>query len=244
MILQCSTCNTKYLIADSFFVGGQRKVRCAKCKAEWIASLPNNIDVVEAAPKPVEEQKPEAEFSDVLKKENDIQNNANESPKVSAQDHKINLPAVINESVYPKWLIAFMAAALIVSWMFIGIILQRDYIVKTFPSTQEVYSVLGLVVKPAWDGLVFEDISPEMQYQDNRNKLVVSGTIYNSTKELKNVPLVKIEAIGANDNILGTWTVPLSISSVSSLSRVTFKEFLDFNYSFPIENVRIDFTEK
>ncbi|MCL2473833.1 MAG: zinc-ribbon domain-containing protein [Alphaproteobacteria bacterium] len=241
MILQCSACNTKYLIADSFFTGGQRKVRCAKCKAEWIATLPNNIDVVETAPNP------DIEFSDVLKKENDSlaeNNNESESPKVSSESRKINLPAVIDENVYPKWLIAFMAVALIASWIFIGIILERDSIVKTLPETQEFYSVLGIAAKPAWDGLVFEDIFPEISYQDGTSKLVVSGKIYNSTEDFKDVPNVRIEALGLNDNVIKSWTMPLSVSSVGGLSREAFKEVLDFNSSFSIENVRIDFVEE
>ncbi|MDD4616229.1 MAG: zinc-ribbon domain-containing protein [Alphaproteobacteria bacterium] len=241
MILECPTCRTRYLVQIGLFAQGGRKVRCARCKNEWHASLPTSVDVI--APPP-EIQIPEAPLSPAdqlrrLERESKaarpseaVVRNLPDIPGFMAQP-SVNLPAVIKKERFADKAVFFVAAGVLLAALWMGSAVGRVFVGAAHTSEEA-----------PWKGLVFRDVKSELKYDSGTMKLFVDGAIYNETEKKKAIPDIRAKALGPDRRTVQSWQVDSPAPELEPGKSVPFHTEVSTPMERTIEDVSLDFVAR
>jgi predicted Zn finger-like uncharacterized protein len=239
MILECTACHARYLVPIGLFAQGGRVVRCARCKNQWHATLPTNVDIF----------LPLAPDEDASMKTPIEPHTAAASAAASTfaaagemlHDFTANLPAVVTDR---HWLplalkivggvIAFLV---LVAWP----VLDRQQIVEVMPDLRELYEFVGLHITHSGNGLIFGEVKSEIKYDAGTMRLNVDGVIHNTTAEAKLVPDIMARAIGPDKHIIQSWWVAAPAATVDAGGDVPFHTEVNTPMQHTIEDVYLEF---
>jgi predicted Zn finger-like uncharacterized protein len=286
MILECPSCHARYMVPNGLFAAGTRQVRCARCKHEWQAKTPNNIDVVlppapvvvappppppkaEAPPPPpkveeasrppppvppkLEKSPPPMKKPDAAKpapeKKPEEKPAASEAPAQHAAEDTTpkfitNLPVIIKKINWKKNAAKAAAGFAIIFVLLAWPVLDREPIVKAFPSLRGFYESFGLSIPKTGAGLIFDKVSSELRYDSGTMKLFVDGVIHNSTSETQFIPDIKAAARGADQSVIQSWWVDAPAVTIPGGGEVPFHTEIGATTQRTIEDVYLEFTAR
>jgi predicted Zn finger-like uncharacterized protein len=234
MILECPSCGARYLVQIGLFAQGGRKVRCARCKNEWHVKLPSSVDVIVSSPDyaPITADAPDPP-----------------SPTLSSRPPPLNrptpnLPAVIEKRVFTKGSWILMGLAFLAALLVMGSIWGRQSIVRALPGLRGSYSAVGLSIVPEWEGLIFDEVKSELKYDSGTMRLFVDGVLRNASEEMKKVPDIKAQALGADKSVIQSWLVDAPTATIEPWGMVPFHTDVATPMERTIEDVYLEFTPR
>lgn len=192
MILQCPSCNARFLVPDAAMPPEGRTVKCGRCAHQWHAELPKSeepaldvsirfgsdteaVDIVEQAARAVEvaqeivataEKPPEPEPKPV-------------APKKQPPAKPWNIPKM-------PFMVATPALALL--WIVLAFMGHYPSWIAN-PTLASVYGKFGIHTT---EGIVFEDMTMERQKTEGKTKYILSGSIANHASAERMVPTVRV----------------------------------------------------
>ncbi|MDR3424719.1 MAG: zinc-ribbon domain-containing protein [Alphaproteobacteria bacterium] len=241
--MECPSCRTRYLVQIGLFAQGGRQVRCARCKHEWHAALPTNIDVVlpseDFTPIPAALQKGQAAPAAPFFKPSTRPEA--ETPQAPPPDEPAHLPVVIKSRKWGKNLLKIAGwvalAAALLAWP----MLDRQPIVKALPALRGFYDSVGLSVPPSWDGLRFDQVKSDLRYDSGTMKLYVDGVIHNTTSEVQLIPDIRAQALGPDQKVIQSWQVDAPAATIAPEGDVPFHTEVATAMEHTIEDVKLEF---
>ena len=241
MILECPSCHARYMVPIGLFALGGRQVRCARCKRQWMATLPNNVDVFASAPASPPSPTPHSLPPGVVERGGAALHAAMDVASDLAATVSHNLPAVITDGTLKRKIAKFagfgLLALVLVAWP----IWDRDPIVKVFPSLRGFYEALGLYIQHSGKGLVFNEVKSEIKYDSGVMRLYVDGVIHNTTTEAQLIPDIKARALGPDQRIIQSWWVSAPAANVAAESDVPFHTEIAISMQRTIADVYLEF---
>jgi hypothetical protein len=222
------------MVPIGLLASGGRKVRCARCKYEWHATLPANVDVFI----PLPAMPPEKAFSPIPPP---IPPTSESAPKPGAPPLIANLPAVINRQNWKRIILQLVAAILLLMAAVAWPILDRGPIVKAIPALRGFYESLGFEFKQTGQGLLFTQVKSELKYDSGTMRLYVDGVIHNDTGETQLVPDIKARAIGPDQRVIQSWWFSAPAATVAAGSDLPFHTEVLAPMKYTIENVSLQF---
>jgi predicted Zn finger-like uncharacterized protein len=120
--ITCPTCSAEYDVPGTLAAG--RSVKCARCGNKW-APVPLPEPIVEAVPEPVPEPPPQPPPHTAL----------------------VPVPAPKPSSRLPL-LLAWIGSAVVILALLAAAFVLRDPIMRGWPPSIRVYSLLGLTARP------------------------------------------------------------------------------------------------
>lgn len=176
MILECPSCQNRYLVDPRALGAKGRMVRCAKCKYEWYAEPPR--------------QQPDA---DVLGAEQAaaLQQEAPPIPEGSS------VPAVMQERRAVgawKWALAASAVFCFVS----AAVYFQGHILRAAPMLESAYAAMGLYNAEGvvLAGLEYQRAPGEKNLRDQHT---FTGNLVNTSTEARRLPRMVITLLGKDD---------------------------------------------
>ncbi len=208
MILECTSCATRFLVPDAALQGGGRKVRCGGCGHVWFQEPPQNeataasIDDDQAAGDPMAASAaaamPAASAASPDGEAGDAQAAA------LAAEATARLPAV-HRFGPPGW-VPWAAAAMLL--LMVGAVLYaaRTTIVEQWPTTRRVYAAVGLMSANPWAGLEIRELRSTWRDTPDGTILVIEGDLINIGEGGRDAPHIRVALHSANDQELASWT--------------------------------------
>lgn len=215
MILQCPSCNTRFLVNSSLIPAEGRDVKCAKCAHQWFvegeppaadyAAMPRATDPV-IEPEPTHfmqarlgDDHPEAFNDDDLEYAFEDEKPEPEPSPVSDDDYVYrsapSVPAIAEPVAKSLMPLAMAACVLFVVAVISGLFAFREALA---PSLSGVYAMLGM---PSTEGLALADVQVRERPSRSRVRYVVEGAIVNESKEERQVPILRVGLADKN----GEW---------------------------------------
>lgn len=173
MILECPSCENRYLVDPRALGAKGRTVRCAKCKHEWFANPPS--------------QQPDA---DVLGAEQAaaLQQDVPPIPEGSS------VPAVMQESrTSTGWKWGMAASA--VFCLLCAAVFFHGPILRALPVLGPVYGMVGIYSS---EGVVLAGLEYQRAPSENslRDKHTFTGNLVNTSTEPRRIPRMVITLLG------------------------------------------------
>ena len=226
MILQCPSCDARFLVNDALIPLEGRDVRCGRCKHSWFVT-PNPIPmegVVPATPAPKEASPVFADFDHAL--ENASADEAEDMALSASRDTQLPViqakPFAWKKALLPTAGLAFVTLVLAVfahypAW-------------KNAPVLSGVYGMLGYTDT---EGLAFADITLVREEADDKTRFVVSGNILNQRDETILLPEVRVSLLDKEGEIM--WSRSYEVNKNLSANDI---------YPFRIPNAETAFGDK
>jgi len=235
MILECPSCRARYLVQIGLFAQGGRQVRCVRCKHQWHARLPTNIDVF--LPPPTPPMPPMPEIPAAV--------GATPVPETP------NLPAVIDQGYLAFWrklnpkikraLYRAVQIIIVLTLASLWPIIDREKIVKVIPSLRATYQGFGFSFAHSGQGLEFDKVKSEIKYDGGTMRLFVDGVIRNTTAEMQFVPNIKARALGPDGDTIQSWWVASPSPTLAAGDEIPFHTEVNTPMSRTIENLYLEF---
>jgi predicted Zn finger-like uncharacterized protein len=206
MILNCPACKTRYLVAPSALGPTGRTVRCAKCGQSWF----------ELPPPP-----PRPGLGDELPRRSlpIYESIPNTRPLPSGS----NLPALVRPRRNREELLRWMLFAAVLLAALATLAAFRDPIVRGWPASARLYSVLGLGAPMAKPPLFnVRNLKSERVVEAGRSVLKVSGEVVNLGASAAPAPRVRLALRDREARELDTWTEVLAIQELAPGQSVHF----------------------
>ncbi|WP_293860217.1 zinc-ribbon domain-containing protein [uncultured Alsobacter sp.] len=236
MLIVCPSCASSYsLTAEQ--LGAGRKLRCAACRHQWLATpedaLPEPGDgpvpVVAAATEPAPEI-----AAEVLSHREDM----GQEPIVAAEPApvKTKKPPRARRAPFPraqlKQRLAALAtrirrvppaaAAVIALVVLAGLaVAQRKAIVRVMPQTARLFAAIGLPVNLR--GLTIEGVKSELVADAAQTILVVEGTVRAVASGNVEVPPLQLSIRGADGQEVYSWTAEAGNSALRQGETAPFR---------------------
>ena len=202
MIICCPQCHTRYEIDTALIPLAGRRMRCAKCGEIWRAYLQELSNFAEATAQPVD--------------------TATEKPSAATSQ-----PATILRGL--KYLIVTLlilgALAGLGAACFSAAYNHRCRLAERFPLLEPLVRKMSPHCPFLGQGFEFKDIS-FFEYDDPADqvhKMDVSGKISNLTDRRMSLPLLRIELLDSEGNILQKVNQALGTESIEAGSTCKFK---------------------
>ena len=241
MILECPSCRAKYLVHIGLLAQGGRQVRCARCKNEWLATLPTTIDVFEAPPESVPEIAPEVK-ADVASEPNpSAEPSSADKGNASSESAAPQLPALIESKGWLHNTKLVVLGVILIIGSLLWPILDREPIVKAIPELRGFYNALHLYIKRSGEGLVFDQVQSDLRYDGGTMWLHIDGVIRNDTSELQLIPNIKARALGPDRHIIQSWWVEAPAATIDAGGQVPFHTQIAAPMQRTIESVYLEF---
>jgi len=96
-------------------------------------------------------------------------------------------------------------------------------IIKAIPAAEPLYEMVGLGLAPLGEGLELKVKKSSFETIDDKNYLVVVGSIKNITEDIKNVPLLRISLYNTENEIVQTLDLPSKRNKLEPGRRSSFK---------------------
>lgn len=227
MLIVCPSCASSYsLTAEQ--LGAGRKLRCASCRHQWLATPEDALPEPGDGPVPVVTTQPEPipEIAAEVSSRRDESGEAMAQPSPPASPAKPAKAAKARRGLRPglpmKERVASLvakarkvppaAAALIALLVLVGVaVTQRKPIVKLMPQTARLFAAIGLPVNLR--GLAIEGVKSELVADAAQTILVVEGTVRAIASGTTEVPPLQLSVRGADGQEVYSWTAePASMS--------------------------------
>jgi predicted Zn finger-like uncharacterized protein len=189
IILECYQCSTQFKISPSLLGSQGRKVRCTRCKHEWIAKAPRE-DIQTSPLNPEDTQPILPETSSSLMAE-------------SAKKEKLFYSAPLETKS------TFLSSVFVTLVMLVGIpsflYLGRYKIVEFIPHMRPIYHRLGLDVGEDLKALSLGNLTYTQALQNGISTIIVRGQLTNTTNKIVKTPNILISLHGTGDCPTLTW---------------------------------------
>lgn len=214
MILNCPSCESRFLVDNSLIPEGGREVRCANCGHQWwvrpeadAAELPAKdaekaINFEEGSPiDPDETEEVEAFNTD-----SDADAEYPEDRDVPPVDVDLDALSIgggptsgdlaqdtTERSIKP---LIYASGMLLICALIASLFVMRSTLQ---PSLGFIYNLLGM---PTTEGLVLADV--EMRERPSRTKAryIIEGKILNQSDEVRQIPILRVSIIDKQGNVM------------------------------------------
>lgn len=243
MIIVCPQCESRYAIGEDHLLDAGRQVRCARCRAEWIAypaeddgdPTGDSSTPAEAEPAGVEIlEEEEAPGAVILHGVPDIEargrarmvgDGAPESIEEIAARTKAPLRATAVPRrrrlrlppIRPLVIVLGLAAS-------VACVTLRAQVVNVLPATASLYALLGLPVNLR--GLAFESVATSRATEGDAPVLVIDGSIRNVVGRAQPVPRLRFAISDEKKVEVYSWTIVPARSVLESGDAMPFKSRL------------------
>lgn len=218
MILTCPACNTRFLVPDAAFIGRTvRRVRCGKCRHEWMADAPATADFASMLQQATPELTPAAEIA----------------PKPIPQGS--NLPVKIRR----RWLQDLKAKNRTSALVALGLMLLLVALAGIAPAALTwLGSIINATQAPR---LTIENVTTRYVTQTAAAaeagatvpdalgnatptgwSLVVEGTIKNQSNDDETVPPLRVMTKDAKGALLGTYRPSVQLQTLPPHGETSF----------------------
>ena len=206
MILECTECNSRYLVPDSAIGADGRTVRCANCKHSWFQP-PAVSEVMERARERQAEARRPA-VADAVAAAPEIAIGPAPAGNYAA--------STITPRRNParRWTAIALAA---------GIAMMLAVVALLWSGQAGLASQLGLPVAAQATPLLFADKKIDRRELTTGNELfAVSGTIMNPTDTRQRIPDIRAELRDATGKPVYSWTITPALRFVGPRGRLDF----------------------
>jgi len=232
MILNCKSCNARYLLSAEALGPDGRMVRCVKCSNEWF-------------------QDPEEEPAGDLSQEDGInaiaelaRDNADDLEDIPEGVKPISgtssLPIIPDGEEKINWgdVVGGSAAAVIFVIIFGILLMMQPSVVKSWPASSAFYNIIGMQEHVAGEGLVFDQLKAISQTnKKGDNTLYIKGNIVNLGRYSIAVPVVNVDLRLDDGSVHDTMVVEFSEKEIGADSSLSFN--LTYPDAFAIEKVNV-----
>lgn len=208
MQISCPTCSTRYNLPDHSVPASGRKVRCKQCGHTWM-QFPQVVEEDTFERTALFTDGPGDDFND--RTEVRPIRTFSAAPSVHAEKKP-------RRALPVGWLA--LAASLLA--VVAGGVVARQQIVHLWPPANLLYKTAGLAVLPPGAGLQLQNPHSEHRQEAGAAILVVEGQIVNVSDQPQSVPRVKALALDAQQNLLQTWIIDASATSLQPGEIATF----------------------
>ena len=237
MILVCPSCATRFNLDESRLGGQARRVRCSRCKHEWIQAPESPPPA--AAPAPPTPEPPAAEtpapppfaaaepaYMPPFEPERpDLREML--PPPLSADDP---LAAPRREEgggagVTIGWIALALIVAVVVGVLYVA----RERVIEIWPPSIQAYEMLGLVALPPGAGLSIQDITTmTTQGEDGAPAvLAVKGRVVNNARSTRRIPPLRASLRNAAGEEVRGWDFSLPRQMLAPGESADFETRLD-----------------
>ena len=203
MILVCPSCATRFTLDESRLGGKARRVRCSRCRHEWVQApslaphatetpppVPPPPAPVAPEPPPVrEEPSPftaaEPAYMPPFEPERpDLREML--PPPLSAQDPLAEPRGEGGSGLVIGWIALIVVVAAVTVVLYVG----RERVMQIWPPSTQAYEMLGLVELPPGAGLSIQDITTMTTQAEDGTPAVLSvkGRVVNVSRSTRRVP--------------------------------------------------------
>lgn len=221
MILSCPVCSTRFLIADALFGSAARKVRCGKCRHEWMAQPPvadtPTVAATETAPTASADDFA-GDFTSALAKADEQAETPSHIDRVTPAASIAEAPAVDPLPIPPgsNLPVALDDGKTLRRSLFAVVVLMLVSLIGAGAIYgPPILGELKQVLTPAPTSLVIEDVKTHYVEQPSNSEdpaaaptwaLVVEGTIRNPSKGEVKLPPLQLITKDASGKVIGTYT--------------------------------------
>lgn len=224
MILQCPSCDARFLVNDALIPLEGRDVRCGRCKHTWfVASNPIPMDGV--APAAAANSPAFASFDEALAHAS--ADEAEEMAGSAARDAR--LPALHKQTMHWKWSVLPTAGLLVASVLVALFAHYPSW--KHAPIASGFYGMMGY---SDTKGLALADVNLVKEKMDDyKTRFLVSGNIMNQRDEEVLLPSVRVSLVDKEGNAV--WSQTYEVDKTLSAHDI---------YPFRITNAETTFADK
>lgn len=215
MIIACPSCTTRFKVPDARIQATGTKVRCANCGHVWlqrpeeVPARPEPAPAPAATPMPPTAEPPappELEpIPEFVRQPRHIEPARAEAPAYGPSEPGFAEPAEARAGV-GRWALRVGWAVLllaVISGLGIGYFFRFD-IVRSFPKTAALYSLLGLEVNVV--GVDFRNVNAERGIENGKAAVQLEGEIVNRSGHRVAVPELHATIRDAAGRELTHWT--------------------------------------
>lgn len=253
MLLYCPKCNTGYAIEPDLIPEKGKKMRCAKCGEIWHCTRENLVEeqieepasatdkeIIAAAVASVEA---ETQIAD----ENGSPAAEGENPapdgvaitdifaRLSTQTEELFKQEQTQAKPKRLWAKAKHLAGLdhpgtlkyylllLATIVALVLFAARFDLVRRFPSVEKFYNAVGIEARIVGEGLEFQNIVRNEYEEDYVRKLEIKGFIVNTNPFKVEMPLIHVEVMDKDTNILQSINDKAPIASLEPDGRMAFR---------------------
>lgn len=198
VIISCPSCQKQYNLSDDLMTKDQHKVRCIDCKHVWIYK--------KNTPNPESTDEEDA----LNKSDSEIKRDS--APKTIVQRYKLD------------WVLLAISLVLLLLFGY----KEHEYLLRKLPPKSWFFHRDGIIsVKPN-QALLIQQVNYTIKKEDMKSQVVVTGEVYNPTKEVVKLPGLLISVsppqVEAEKNQkITSWHHPFPIDQILPGERVTFE---------------------
>ncbi len=247
MLLYCPKCHVGYEIEPNLIPEKGMKMRCAKCGEVWRCTKDELISPAPQAKPQAEAEQENTALPEPAEAETQETEQATETPapetaamtdifaRLSTQTEELfkqeqtQAPARrmwgkskhllgLDHPGTLKYYLLFLAFA--VSLVLFAV---RFELVRAFPAAEKIYSALGVESRIVGEGLEFQNIIRNEYTEDYVRKMEVKGYIVNTNPYAVDVPLIHVEVMDKDTNLLQSVNDKAPIASLESDGRMAFR---------------------
>lgn len=176
MILQCPSCDNRYLVDPRALGEAGRTVRCAKCRHQWFAAPPDEAPEADVIPAmPVEEARPQ--------------------PRPLPTGSSV--PAIATPQATVPQGVQYAAVAALALFLFSAFVYFRPLVVEAVPGLKGSYAALGMYDT---DGIVFAGLEYAQTKSVSKDSHRIAGYLVNTSALPRPVPMVSISLFSESDD--------------------------------------------
>ena len=187
MIIQCPACNTSFSVSKDKFGTKNRKVKCSKCYFVWTVN--SNGKAIEIPPlyESIETQ------GGIIKESNPDKLDPSIKP-----DHPLPVPIKDNTDDNGGILSVIVLLAIFLS---LGIIwYNRIFLLENFPIIRPVMELVDPSINIR--GINIYKLESRSAIINNKESLIVSGSLINQTNYMRIVPNIIVKLVGNSEKVI------------------------------------------
>lgn len=179
MILECPSCENRYLVDPRALGKSGRTVRCARCKHQWFAESPREKPEPDVLPVTTVEDIPSQQFPPI--------------PPGSS------VPAIAGVRQAVPQGIQWAAVAMLVLFLGLAFVYFRPLAVQAVPSLKGTYAALGMYDTR---GVVFANLEYAQTKSMSRDSHRVEGYMVNTAPEPRRLPMISISLFSRDGSLM------------------------------------------
>lgn len=235
MILTCPNCETRFSIDEKVLQPNGRRVKCTDCAHIWFQE-PIYADGQEGDEQEAAASEQEAQGDDEAEASQDTKVDADSSSDVfeDIPDSVKPLPEKYSKKeltqmqapfvgLKGKAIAAGVVFLLVSLVLYFGLSMNRDALVRSWPSSAAFFGMLGMEIEAPGKDLVFDRIVVnEHKSADAKGDsfIDVSGTVLNLGSTAQYLPLIEVSLKGAHDEVLSKFYIDLEEPTVDAEASV------------------------
>lgn len=189
MIATCPKCSTRFLIPSEMISPQGRRVKCSKCHETW-HEYPDPDDIIKEIEKEIsrpDDQEDEAAHASQQPEEipKGVRPRAEKLGASSKKASKLSDGKSIHAVA-----ISYAAATFIFVLILAILVMLKEPMVRTWPSSAAIYHLLGMSVTTPGQGIEFDRVSAILS---DDGKIHIEGFLLNLKSEEQPIPIIQAE---------------------------------------------------